>query len=461
MSDIARVLMKKLNLAKERKTGPGKDLHSSVGFLWSVGQKVTQGKITKSRSEASHDLSSILTDFNVSSHSEGDADRAIDWLLEAGLWDVPSSKNASGESVDLVRLAPEYSSFFDEEPQWAASVVSAVVTRFFPGPSKGFLGRLGLEEFTRGRLYSSLLPQTGEWFSKRLGISAEHGGDGVRGIVRFEDGYVSAFSKTSSPYADKVIHSTGWIAYVGDGLRGDQTLTSGNWKMTECQDRRIPVRFWRGDEKRGYRFETWAVIIQRRRQWGIGDDKNERKEYVWVLAPVPSPDVESWPLSVRDALDDGMVKFYDETRELEGEDVEGFVQDELEVRLKGVVESYTYLNSRASEAERVRRATSTTRKIQDYFRSPSARKAVMQRSGGRCESPECLGHSCERSINGDPMLEVDHVRDLSQGGNDVPVNMIALCPNCHALKTRGKNRDELRKVLVKAARDKHQKFISG
>ncbi len=454
--------MNKLNLAKERKSGPSeKDFQSSVGFLWSVGQKVTQGKVAPSRSEASDDLSSILATFNISSDGKKGADRAIDRLLEVGLWDVATHPNTSGGPVEVVQLAPEYSDFIDTEPQWAASVVSAVLTRFFPGPSKEFLDNIGLEGFARGRLYSSLLPQTGEWFSKRLGISAEYGGDWVRGIVRFEDGYVSAFSKTSSPYADKVIQSTGWIAYVGDGLYGDQNLISGNWKMAECQDQRIPVRFWRGDDKRGYRFETWAVIVQRRRQWGIDKYDNERKEYVWVLAPVPSPDVESWPISIRDALDDDMAKFYDETRELVGEDVEGFVQDELEVGLRGLVESYACLNSRASEAEMVRRATSTTRKIQDYFRSPSARKAVMQRSGGRCESPECLGHPYERSVNGDPMLEVDHVRDLAQGGKDVPVNMIALCPNCHALKTRGENKDELRKALVKAARDKHQKLISG
>ncbi len=452
--------METLNLAKERKSGPSeKDIHSSVGFLWSVGQKVTQKKVVPSRTEASDELSLILAKFNLSSHEKRDADRAIDRLLEAGVWEA--IENIPEGPVEAVRLAPNYSEFFDNDPQWAASVVSAVLTRFFPGASERFIDRLDLEEFTRGRLYSALLPQIGEWFSKRLGISAAYGGDGVRGIVRFVDGYVSAISKTSSPYSDKVMQDTGWIAYVGDGLYGDQNLISGNRKMAECQERRIPVRFWRGDGRRGYRFETWTVIVQRRRQWGIGTDGKERKEYVWVLAPVPSPDVESWPRPVLNALDDDMAKFYDETLELESEDVECFAQNELEVGFKGMVERYVFLNSRAVEAERVRRASSATRSIQEYFRSPAARKAVMQRSEGRCENPECLGHPDERAVNGDPMLEVDHVRDLAQGGKDVPVNMIALCPNCHALKTRGENRNDLRKVLVLAARDKHQSLISG
>ena len=38
---------------------------------------------------------------------------------------------------------------------------------------------------------------------------------------------------------------------------------------------------------------------------------------------------------------------------------------------------------------------------------------------------------------GDPVLEVDHIHDLALGGPDDPAQMIALCPNCHAVKTRG------------------------
>lgn len=453
--------MKQLNLAKERKSGPSKrDLQFSVGFLWSVGQKVKQGKVAPSRSEASDDLSAILDSFQISTDGKKAADETIDRLLESGVWEASIPADAAGDLVDVVRLAPDYSDFFDTEPQWSASVVSAVITRFFPGASEGFLGKLALEDYTRGRLYSSMLPKTGDWFFRRKGIVAEYGGNNQHGITRFNDGYVSAISKTSSPYADKVIQSTGWIAYIGDGLYGDQKLVAGNRKMAECQEQRTPVRFWRGDQNRGYRFETWAVIVQRRRQWGIGDDDKPRKEYVWVLAPVPSPDVESWPSPVRDALDDDLAKFYDETRELEGEDVESLGQGELEVGLEEVTKSYAFLSSRAAEAERVRRASSTTRKIQDYFRSPSARKAVMQRSGGRCESPNCIGHSDELAVNGEPVLEVDHVRELAQGGKDLPVNMIALCPNCHALKTRGENRDDLRQELICEAWKKHQEMIS-
>jgi 5-methylcytosine-specific restriction protein A len=36
--------------------------------------------------------------------------------------------------------------------------------------------------------------------------------------------------------------------------------------------------------------------------------------------------------------------------------------------------------------------------------------------------------------------------------------MIALCPNCHAIKTRGSTREELRPVLLEAAREKHDEW---
>jgi len=33
--------------------------------------------------------------------------------------------------------------------------------------------------------------------------------------------------------------------------------------------------------------------------------------------------------------------------------------------------------------------------------------------------------------NGDPYLEVHHVKQLADGGEDTINNAVALCPNCH------------------------------
>lgn len=46
-----------------------------------------------------------------------------------------------------------------------------------------------------------------------------------------------------------------------------------------------------------------------------------------------------------------------------------------------------------------------------------------------------------------------------KGDQDVTDSMIALCPNCHALKTRGKDRAEPQKKLLAGARARHRAFL--
>jgi 5-methylcytosine-specific restriction protein A len=92
-------------------------------------------------------------------------------------------------------------------------------------------------------------------------------------------------------------------------------------------------------------------------------------------------------------------------------------------------------------------------------RSAVARRAVLVRSRGRCENPRCTGDIIDRTRAGDPILEVDHVQDLALGGPDDPSQMIALCPNCHAIKTRGRSGEQLRPVLLEVARERHRAML--
>ena len=89
-------------------------------------------------------------------------------------------------------------------------------------------------------------------------------------------------------------------------------------------------------------------------------------------------------------------------------------------------------------------------------RSAAARQAVIIRSRGRCESPKCTGDIHDKTTSGKPILDVDHVHDLGNGGPDLPANMIALCPNCHATKTRGSTRETLIPLLAETARQRHE-----
>ncbi|MEU1934380.1 HNH endonuclease signature motif containing protein [Streptomyces coeruleorubidus] len=88
-------------------------------------------------------------------------------------------------------------------------------------------------------------------------------------------------------------------------------------------------------------------------------------------------------------------------------------------------------------------------------RSRAARYLVLSRSQGRCENPGCTGQPADVTDRDHPILEVDHVVELALGGRDHPSQMVALCPNCHAVKTRGRTRETLRETLLKVAMERH------
>ncbi|MDG4857577.1 HNH endonuclease signature motif containing protein [Streptomyces sp. T-3] len=62
--------------------------------------------------------------------------------------------------------------------------------------------------------------------------------------------------------------------------------------------------------------------------------------------------------------------------------------------------------------------------------------------------------------SGRPILEVDHIHEIAKGGRDAPEQMIALCPNCHAVKTYGTTREALRERLLGVARAAHEAWLA-
>lgn len=56
------------------------------------------------------------------------------------------------------------------------------------------------------------------------------------------------------------------------------------------------------------------------------------------------------------------------------------------------------------------------------------RKLVLHEAGYRCANPVC------RHIL---TLDIHHLEYVSQGGQDTPDNLVALCPNCHSLHHHG------------------------
>lgn len=84
-----------------------------------------------------------------------------------------------------------------------------------------------------------------------------------------------------------------------------------------------------------------------------------------------------------------------------------------------------------------RSPTSTSFEITQYKRDAAVKAWVLQQANGRCES--CGLPAPFNGSDGQPFLEVHHVRQLADNGSDTVTNTVALCPNCHREAHYGEN----------------------
>jgi hypothetical protein len=79
------------------------------------------------------------------------------------------------------------------------------------------------------------------------------------------------------------------------------------------------------------------------------------------------------------------------------------------------------------------------REVWQRTRSAIISQYAFCRSRGICEGCERPAPFMRR--NGQPYLEIHHIQALGGGGADHPLNVAALCPNCHSHVTHGKDAD--------------------
>lgn len=285
-------------------------------------------------------------------------------------------------------------------------------------------------------------PKIGDQYPNRTAVKEAFGGDKVGGIIRFPgDHTVNVFSDATGPYADELPNQAQNFGYRGAGLQGDQTLESaGNRRLEEARQRAEGVRFWHKPIGQPFTFLMWVAVVDR--SWVRGRDQSgaDRLEIEWVLQPVNSPNKTDWPSSVMQSVAEASQVVGDEPEALERE------------------QSPSYRDLFEGVASR-EAPGSQTRVRQDHARSRRAREAVLVRAAGHCEGPDCTGVPAEPNRRGEPILDVDHIVDLALGGSDNPLNMVALCPNCHAVKTRGRRSLARTKRLLAVVRDAHDVAI--
>jgi 5-methylcytosine-specific restriction protein A len=307
------------------------------------------------------------------------------------------------------------------------------------------LRRLGFDTVTRAQLQP---PALGAEYANRTEIYEAYGGDKVAGIIRFpgEDTIVNVFSDADGPYADDPPTLTEPFGYRGEGLNGPQQVTAGgNARLEQARITRTAVRFWYRPTGGRFSFLAWVVVLGRAWISGVGLDGQPRPELEWRLEAVPGRVPDQWPSEVVQALEDAAVTA----------DGDGAAAHEAQADI-----TYAALLERIDQRGQPRRPDGVVVRT-DYQRSAAARRAVLIRSGGRCESSRCTGMPAEPGRRGHPILDVDHIQDLARGGEDHPRNMVALCPNCHACKTRGRNAARWRQELTQAAAQAHHRAIAS
>jgi len=317
--------------------------------------------------------------------------------------------------------------------------------REFNGGTSGAvraLRRLGFETVTR---VQHRPPSLGEEHANRTAVYEAYGGDKIAGIMRFPvDSVVNVFSDAEGPYADAPPTLTEPFGYRGEGLRGPQRLNAGgNALLEQARVDKAPVRFWYRPAGGRFTFLAWVAVLGRAWVSGVGQDRQPRPELEWRLEAVPGPSTEQWPSDVVAAVEESAALADDD--------------DDATPPEAQAAPSYAALIARIDRLGQARRPNGIVRT--NYPRSAATRRAVLVRSGGQCESPRCTGMPAELTRRGQPILDVDHIQDLAKGGEDHPRNMVALCPNCHACKTRGANATLWRRDLTRVARAAHDTAI--
>ncbi|MCT7308640.1 HNH endonuclease [Ralstonia wenshanensis] len=95
---------------------------------------------------------------------------------------------------------------------------------------------------------------------------------------------------------------------------------------------------------------------------------------------------------------------------------------------KAAADSSAARRARLKEAAKVPEKVKVVTEV--YVRNPDVVAEVLDRAGGICERCRNSAPFIRRK-GATPYLEVHHVRQLKDGGEDSVENAMALCPNCH------------------------------
>lgn len=227
-------------------------------------------------------------------------------------------------------------------------------------------------------------------------------------------------------YLDSQLEDGSWI-YTGQGEKGDQNpynfanslLTNLDKKIllfTTREPNAQEVRL-RGHHKKQYQYEGLFKVIDWKIETQTEGKRKGDKLVKYSLQPIDTDELEEENLPIVNPLENILL------------------------------EPSEFYNLRKKALKNINKPLKTATIILTEYknRSIEIKKYALLRANGRCEN--CEKEAPFVNVNEIPFLEVHHIFSLADEGPDHPINVAAICPNCHKEAHYGKNKEKIKEEL--------------
>jgi len=236
-------------------------------------------------------------------------------------------------------------------------------------------------------------------------------------------------------YSDDLQKDGSWI-YTGQGENGDQNPHSFANSLLTNLDKKVLLFstlepnaqevLERGNHKKLYQFEGVYEVSSWKLETQTDGKRKGDKLVKYILQPVEE---------------------YDDQNTL--------FQDPLENIL---LEPSEFYNLRKKALEHANKPSKSNIVVLTEYknRSIEIKKYALLRANGQCEN--CGEDAPFVNSNNIPFLEVHHIFSLADDGPDHPINVAAICPNCHREAHYGQDMQTLKDNLSEKIKVKESEF---
>lgn len=236
-------------------------------------------------------------------------------------------------------------------------------------------------------------------------------------------------------YSDDLQKDGSWI-YTGQGENGDQNPHSFANSLLTNLDKKVLLFstlepnskevLERGNHKKLYQFEGVYEVSSWKLETQTDGKRKGDKLVKYILQPVEE---------------------YDDQNTL--------FQDPLENIL---LEPSEFYNLRKKALEHANKPSKSNIVVLTEYknRSIEIKKYALLRANGQCEN--CGEDAPFVNSNNIPFLEVHHIFSLADDGPDHPINVAAICPNCHREAHYGQDMQTLKDKLSEKIKVKESEF---